>query len=148
MTQGMTDNHLAAAYIRFYEALSPALLTNIKDVCHDEILFRDPFNETVGVDAYKALLQDMFRSAPDITFKVLHYAYDGDVCFLRWDSQATVKVLGKDPWSVKGMSELRFADDGRVISHIDHWDAASQFYERLPVIGGLLRIIRRRVAAH
>lgn len=144
----MNPDHPASAYVRFYEALSPESLKDISDVCHDDILFRDPFNETVGVNAYAALLAGMFKSAPDITFKVLHCAYDGEACFLRWDSQATVKALGKDPWSVKGMSELRFADDGRVISHIDHWDAASQFYERLPVIGGILRIIRRRVAAH
>lgn len=144
----MTQDHPAGPYIRFYEALSPASLSDIGAVCHEDICFKDPFNETLGLDAYKALLEGMFQSAPDITFRVLHCAYDGEVCFLRWDSQATVKALGKEPWAVKGMSELRFSEDGRIISHIDHWDAASQFYERLPVIGFLLRAIRRRVASH
>jgi hypothetical protein len=46
------------------------------------------------------------------------------------------------------MSELRFAADGRVREHIDHWDAAAQVYERLPLIGGLMRLIRRRFASH
>lgn len=144
----MTENHPAGPYIRFYESLSLTSLDTLGAVCHEDVRFKDPFNETHGVDAYRALLEGMFESAPDITFKVLHCAYDGDVCFLRWDSQANIKALGKDPWMVKGMSELTFAEDGRVLSHIDHWDAASQFYERLPIIGRVLKLIRRRVAAH
>lgn len=144
----MADDHPAGSYIRYYEALSPGSLEALGTVCHEDVRFKDPFNETVGLDAYKALLDGMFKSAPDITFKVLHCSYDGEVCFLRWDSQATIKALGKEPWTVKGMSELTFAADGRVLSHIDHWDAASQFYERLPIIGRILKAIRRRVAAH
>lgn len=144
----MSTDHLAGPYIRFYEALTLKSLEGLESVCHEDVRFKDPFNETEGLDAYKALLTNMFESAPDISFKVLHCAYDGEVCFLRWDSHATVNVLGKEPWYVKGMSELRFASDGRIVSHIDHWDAASQFYERLPIIGFILRAIRRRVAEH
>lgn len=144
----MTNAHVGQSYIRFYENISPATLSDLATVCHEDILFKDPFNEVNGVEAYRSLLTDMFKSAPDIKFKVLHCAYDGDICFLRWDSQATIKALGKKPWLVKGMTELSFAEDGRVIAHIDHWDAASQFYERLPVIGAVLKLIRRRVASH
>jgi steroid Delta-isomerase len=144
----MADQHPAEAYVRFYEALSPETVSDLRSVVHEDIHFKDPFSDVVGVATYQALLVGMFNAAPDIRFKVLHCAYDGEVCFLRWDSQGTLRVLGKDPWVVKGMSELRFAEDGRVISHIDHWDAASQFYERIPVLGAILRLIRRSVSAH
>lgn len=144
----MAEEHPAAAYVRFYEALSPATVADLQSVVHDDVRFKDPFNEVVGLKAYTALLNAMFRAAPDIQFEVLHTSYDGDACFLRWNSRGTVKALGKDPWVIQGMSELRFADDGRVISHIDYWDAAAQFYERIPVVGAIIRFIRRRVAAH
>jgi hypothetical protein len=39
-----------------------------------------------------------------------------------------------------------FAPDGRVIRHRDYWDAAQELYEKMPVIGGLMRWLRRRAA--
>ena len=54
---------------------------------------------------------------------------------------ARVRVIGD--WRVEGMSEIRFAPDGRVTDHQDHWDAATQFYGRLPLIGPALRWLGR-----
>lgn len=143
-----TDNHPAAAYVAFYEALSPDTVGHLNAVAHDDIRFKDPFSDVRGVGAYKALLEAMFRSAPNIRFKVTHCAYDGDICFLRWACTGSVKRLGSEPWHVEGMTELTFADDGRVLSHIDFWDASTQFYNRIPVIRSLIRFIQRRVAQH
>ena len=142
------EHHPAAGYIKFYETLTPASLSDLDQVVHEDVKFKDPFNEVRGLAAYRQILEAMFNAAPDIVFEVKHCAYDGDVCYLRWVSRASIKALGRDPWVVHGMSELTFAPDGRVLSHIDFWDAASQFYERVPVLGTLLRLIRRRVAAH
>jgi len=49
------------------------------------------------------------------------------------------------PWPIEGMSEVRFADDGRVREHIDHWDASAQFFERLPIISWVIRFIKTRI---
>ncbi|MDG2244263.1 MAG: nuclear transport factor 2 family protein [Rhodospirillaceae bacterium] len=144
----MPNTSAAAAYVRFYETLSPDTVSELKSVAHEDVRFKDPFNDVFGLNAYTEVLGAMFRAAPDIKFEVLHCSYDGEVCFLRWNSRGTVKALGKDAWTVDGMSELRFAHDGRVISHIDFWDASAQFYERIPVIGSIIRFIQRRVAAH
>jgi steroid delta-isomerase len=138
--------HPAAAYVRFYEALSPSTIADLKLVAHNDIRFKDPFNDVTGIDAYTSLLGHMFYAAPDIKFNVLNCAYDGEVCFLPWISTGPVKALGKAPWNVSGVTEIRFAEDGKVISHIDYWDAAAQFYERIPVVGWILRFIRRRVS--
>ena len=36
------------------------------------------------------------------------------------------------------------ADDGRIRLHRDYWDAAEELYEKLPVLGHLMRWLRRR----
>jgi len=46
---------------------------------------------------------------------------------------------------VPGVTHLRLAADGRVAEHTDLFDAAEGFYETLPVIGGALRAIKRRL---
>jgi steroid delta-isomerase len=48
-------------------------------------------------------------------------------------------------WRIEGVSMVRFDAEERVVEHIDYWDAAEQFYGRLPVIGTLLRGIGRRL---
>jgi steroid delta-isomerase len=135
----------ADAYIRFYEALSPATLGDLDRVVTPEIHFRDPFSDVVGAEKYRKLLADMFVGIPDMKFTVSHQAVDGDTCFMRWCSTGTLR--GSE-WIVEGMTQLRFGSDGRVREHIDFWDAGSQFYERFPLIGGLLRFIKRRVGSH
>lgn len=48
---------------------------------------------------------------------------------------------------IVGMSEIYFANDGLFRVHVDHWDAGRQLYERLPVLGWLVKKIRSRIAA-
>jgi len=43
------------------------------------------------------------------------------------------------------VTHLRFDDAGRVTHHRDLFDAAEGFYETLPVIGAMLRAIKRRI---
>ena len=134
----------ADAYIRFYETLSPATLPDLARVATVDVHFRDPFNDLRGVDEYQRVLGELLESVPDVKFTVGHQAVDDDTCFIRWRMIGTLRGA---PWIVEGMSALRFAADGRVREHVDYWDAAAQFYERLPLIGGVLRFIRRRVGS-
>ena len=86
----------------------------------------------------------MFQRVSDPRFRVTSRAHDGALCFLRWDFTFR---RGQRDWRIAGVSEVRFDPSGRVVSHIDHWDAASQLYERLPVIGWVLRRLRGRLEA-
>ena len=48
---------------------------------------------------------------------------------------------------IQGASRLQFAADGRVASHRDYWDSGRELYEHLPLLGVLLRALRRRLGA-
>ena len=54
---------------------------------------------------------------------------------------------GSEPITVRGASHLRFATDGRIALHRDYWDAAEELYEKLPLLGALMRWLKRRVNA-
>ena len=43
------------------------------------------------------------------------------------------------------MTHVRFDDQGRVLFHQDYWDAGSVVYERVPVLGSLVRFVKARV---
>ena len=44
---------------------------------------------------------------------------------------------------IRGATHLRFAADGRVSFHRDYWDAAEELYEKLPLLGSLMRGLKR-----
>lgn len=134
------------AYIDFLQALTPERTGELRDYCAPDIRFRDPFNDVRGVEAYKRVLDDMYEKLAYVRFKVRHSAGDDAIRYLRWDLEYRSGAKA-DIRTIQGMSELRFGADGRVVEHVDHWDAASQLYERLPLIGAVLRAIRRRIAA-
>ena len=139
----------AAAYIRFFETLSPETLAGLDALCTADVRFRDPFNDVRGVDAFRGILGRMFRELREPRFTVLDHAVSGRVCYLRWDF-AFRRGAGRGaprgaPLRIEGMSEVHFDADGKVAAHLDHWDAG-QVYELVPLAGALVRFVRRRLA--
>jgi hypothetical protein len=45
---------------------------------------------------------------------------------------------------VRGATHLVFNDQGLATLHRDYWDAAEELYEKLPVVGGLMRWLKAR----
>ena len=133
------------AYIRFYETLTPQTVGELQSWVTPDVRFQDPFNDVRGVAAYARVLDKMFQDLDRPRFEVLHAVLDGSTGYLKWRLAFRGK-RGRER-SITGMSELHFDADGRVASHVDYWDTAAQLYEHLPVLGFILRKIRRRLAA-
>jgi steroid delta-isomerase len=133
------------AYARYWEMLSPATTADLRNLARPDLVFRDPFNEIRGVDAVVAMLDRMFRDLGRPRFVVVRIASDGPVSFIRWDF--TFELRGR-ALLIEGVSEVELDGEGKVVRHIDHWDAAGQVYERIPLLGSLLRQVRKRLAAH
>lgn len=134
------------AYVVFWETVTPAALDRLDQVFAPDIRFQDPFNDSRGYDALRGVLMSMFRHLDEARFVVTRAADAGDgIWLLRWDF--TCRFRGRD-WQLPGMSEVWLGDDGRATIHIDHWDSGTHFYARLPLLGGLIRLIRRRMGDH
>ena len=137
----------ARAYRRYFEALSPATLGELHSLAAPDMHFRDPFNDVIGPDKVIRSLELGYDHAEDMRFEFLDEAWSGRTCYYRWRFFFRPKRFsGGRIWSIDGMSEVRFDEAGLVAEHLDHWDAASQFYARLPVLGRLIGLVRRRVA--
>ncbi|MGC2856666.1 nuclear transport factor 2 family protein [Novispirillum sp. DQ9] len=142
MTQ--TARETLDAYIAFYRDAGPPDIDRLDALTTPDVVFQDPFQTLDGRDAYKRLFHHMWATTGQPRVTVHRTAWDGDTVFLRWRFE--LKVRGR--WlPIEGVSEITFADDGRICRHVDHWDAASQVYGRIPGLGAVLRLIRRRLAA-
>ena len=146
MDKNSSDSHIAAHFIEFYEKLSLSSIATLSKVVHDDVNFQDPFNNVTGIEKYSGVMREMFMTVPDIKFSIISHSYAGEICYLRWKSSGSLKMVSDGPWVIEGVSELTFHSDGRVLTHIDFWDAGRQFYEYVPVLGRLIKAIRRRLS--
>ena len=47
---------------------------------------------------------------------------------------------------LEGVAEIhQDPETGLITEHLDHWDAAEQFFQDLPVVGFLIRMIKKRL---
>lgn len=141
----MTTQQVAAAYKQYLESLSLESLSELGNYVTPDVHFADPFNDVHGVGAMRHIFDGMFKSISNIEFKVDCIGVDRSTALMAWTFSGE---LGGRSFMLNGMSQISFDASGRVTAHIDHWDSATQFYLRLPVIGWLLSIVHRRVAAH
>jgi len=142
MNPSSTDR--ADAYVRLWESLTPDNLNRLPELVTPDVRFADPFNDVRGMEALKRVMLKAIHDVPEQRFAVTRRAWDGDLCLLCW--AFTGRTRGGQRLSIEGMSQITVSADGKVSRHIDHWDAGRQFYEKLPLIGAMLRLIRRRLA--
>jgi hypothetical protein len=133
------------SYCHFYETLRPETLDQLDGLTTRDVRFKDPFNDVQSRDHMKRIFAGMFRRLDEPLFIVHDRAVGSEGAFLRWTMQFKPKGT-PNTWLITGLSDVRFSADGLISSHIDHWDAGEQFYEKLPVIGGILRLIKHRMA--
>jgi len=135
---------------RFFTDMTPAHLARLGEVYSAEAWFKDPFNEVQGLDAVRGIFQHMYDSLNHPRFIVTTRVVQGRQCFLTWDFVFGLRGQTTEI-TVRGASHLWLAPgtDGRwrIERHRDYWDVAEELYEKLPLLGGLMRWLKRRVNA-
>jgi ketosteroid isomerase-like protein len=138
------DDPRVQRVVSFYEGLGPADLPRLAELYSADARFKDPFNEVQGVAAVRGIFEHMFAALHEPRFVVHEAIVQGGQCFLVWDFVFRMKRFSDAQQTIRGGSHLRFDAQGRVAWHRDYWDAAEELYEKLPVVGGLMRWLKRR----
>ncbi len=131
--------------VAFFENLSPADIAAIGQFYAPQARFKDPFNEVQDVPAIQAIFAHMFEALEQPRFVVTGRVVQGTQCFLTWDFLFAFKDFHKGvTQTVRGASHLVLDEQGLVTLHRDYWDAAEELYEKLPVVGALMRWLKKR----
>jgi steroid Delta-isomerase len=126
----------AQRLIAYFEGITPERVAELRTLYTDNARFKDPFNEVRGIQAIEGIFAHMFVSLHEPRFVVTQAVEQGEHRFKRFDTST--------PQTVRGASHLIFNTEGKVTLHRDYWDAAEELYEKLPVVGGLMRWLKRR----
>jgi hypothetical protein len=131
--------------VQFFEHLQPQDLHRLPQLYAPQARFKDPFNEVQGLAPIERVFAHMFEALDAPHFIVTERIVHEHQCFLAWDFRFRFKRFDTQSWqTVRGGTHLVFDAQGRVSLHRDYWDAAEELYEKLPLVGALMRWLKRR----
>lgn len=136
----MTTDEIVA----WFESLTPQSVHRTPEFYAPDAYFKDPFNEVRGAEPIRRVFAHMFEQVAEPRFRVTGRWEGADGIMLAWDFTFR---QGGQARLVRGVSHLRFAPDGRIAWHRDYWDAAGELYETVPLLGALMRFVKRRLKA-
>ena len=131
--------------VALFEHLTVAILPEMGRYYATHAHFKDPFNDVQGLAAIQGIFGHMFESLHAPRFVVTNRVVQGPHCFLTWDFLFRFKSFQQDTLqTVRGASHLVLDEQGLVTLHRDYWDAAEEMYEKFPVVGGVMRWLKKR----
>ena len=143
----MNHDDSLAQVVRFFETIAADNVQQLASLYTDDAWFKDPFNEVQGIPAIERIFTHMFTQVDAPRFVVTQQLLQGDQAFLTWDFLFRMKRFSRDEQCIRGATHVRFAPDGRIAMHRDYWDAAEELYEKLPLVGGLMRLLKKAAAS-
>jgi ketosteroid isomerase-like protein len=129
--------------IRFFETIDTGNVSQLAQVYSEDVFFKDPFNEVRGLADVVRIFSHMFEQVDSPRFVVTNHVLQGDQAFLTWDFLFQMKRFSTAEQCIRGATHLRFGPDGKANFHRDYWDAAEELYEKLPVLGSLMRGLKQ-----
>jgi hypothetical protein len=146
---GSADESAAIQQFEKYNGdFSAANITNnTRLVYASDIYFRDPFKTIHGEPSFEAYLLKSSAAVAQFNMEWLDVAASGHDYYFRWIMSVKLKRDKADapPSLTTGISHVRFDRNGQVIFHQDYFDAAAFLYEKIPILGGEIRLIKKRL---
>ena len=143
----MTRSPELARLVRFYESIDPATLQQqLASVYATDAHFKDPFNDVQGHAAIAHIFLHMFHQVNDPRFHVITGVQQDSDAFLTWEFRFRMKRYRTEEQCIRGATHIVFDDGGLVTLHRDYWDAAEELYEKLPLLGAFMKMLKRAAA--
>ncbi len=117
----------------------------LADVYAPDVVFEDPLHRVEGLSALSEYFAKMYEGVAAIDFDFHDVLENDGQAMLTWTMRMTHKRLRPgEELALPGASHVRH-DADRITWHRDYFDVGAMIYERLPVVGALVRAVRARV---
>lgn len=143
----MAEPAALEAFCAFFNKLDNTCTEKLYEVYTEDIVFSDPLHKITGREALERYFSNMYENVEECQFHYHTHQLQDNQAFVTW-TMAFVhpKLAGGRRIEVEGCSALTFSEDGRVMRHRDYFDAGAMLYEHLPLMGSILRWLKKRLA--
>jgi len=130
------------------EFFNKATYENMETICKDfyanDVKFIDPLGEISGIDNIIRYYKNLYENVISIRFEPLNDFEKNNERVFVWQMHLKHKKVGDgDPIIVDGVSVFKY-EGGKVVYHRDYFDLGAMIYEKVPVLGSLIKWIRKK----
>lgn len=136
---------LQEKFIDFYRDLGLHSISKLDGIYHQEVTFIDPVGQHHGLPQVQHYFTHLLDTTKSCNFEVTSMVTEDQMALARWQMKMRHPRIGKGKEVVlDGVSELLFKD-GRIKQQTDFYDMGTMVYEHIPVLGSLVRLIKRKM---
>ena len=116
----------------------------LEELYDPNVVFQDPVHRLKGLSALRDYYGRLYEGVVECRFDFEDELIDGDRAVLVWVMHVEHARFRKgETLHLPGASHLRFAD--KVTYHRDYFDMGAFIYERVPLLGSVIRGIKQRL---
>lgn len=126
----------------FYQAPDKASPELLERLYTQDVEFHDPESNLQGILALKQKLRRVRMLSRRATMQFLDEVVTEDSATLTWQADIHHPLVPRDETvTIRGITQLRFTD--RIFYHEDFYDLGTTVYQRVPLLGPLIRLLSR-----
>jgi hypothetical protein len=138
---------LAGRFARLFSSLTEEGVGDlVGEVYADDAYLNDTLKEVRGVDSIREYLIESGEAVHSCQVHLNDLVRSSEDYYVRWTMDIRFKKLKKgQSCRSQGISHLRFDQDGKIFYHQDYWDSAGGIFEHIPILGSLIRLVKKRL---
>lgn len=132
----------------FYGEYAQADLSELNDIYTPDVVFKDALHEISSLDVLNQYFSDGRKGLYECRFEFKSQMSDAERVTLEWQMHFAHKRLKSGLLlSVDGCSILAFCPETRLVkTHTDYYDLGAMLYENIPVLGSLVKTVKRKAS--
>jgi limonene-1,2-epoxide hydrolase len=133
-------------FTSFYRNLDRDSLDDLQEIYTQDVVFIDPVTRHQGLFELNEYFSALMENTQHCTFDIQLTTTSAEFVFVTWSMtfQNTKLKAGK-MITVDGVSELKIEGD-KIRYQRDYYDLGVMVYENIPLLGTMIRAIKRRLA--
>lgn len=133
-------------FLAVYQILDKENLHLLKTIYHENVIFIDPMHHVEGQSHLIEYFSHLYTNLLSCDFMVNEVVQQGNNAAIYWDmTYQHPKLRSGQPVVVQGHSLLKMLDN-KVVYHRDYVDIGAMLYEHIPVVGRVIKSIKRRAS--
>jgi len=144
-SKSINKQTLTQKVVATFENLDPTNIETLQQIYTEDISFEDPAHGIQGLEPLISYFEALFQNLDSCQFKFHKQVASSEDMFLSWTLLFRHKKIRQgEVIRVEGASYLK-TRDGKVFYHRDYFDLGAMVYENVPLLGGLIRVIKGKL---
>lgn len=134
---------------KFFNELNANMMHLVEQFYAEDIQFYDPIVHMDGLKEMRDYYIQMYKNVQTISWEFPDEVWQDNKCTLSWKMTLTAKDFnGNKPLTLDGISLMKFNPEGKACYHRDYFDMGAFVYEWVPVLGSMVRFVKKKMTTH